>query len=167
MAFSGKPPVSKQDEPKSFANKQLREPREISASQPKQEIDIFDQCKKSLDRCFEEAMNTALQYQQSLAGVQRECVESYRKYFETVISIQEEFARRFGFGIAEEYGKVLSHNPFESMIKAYMTSNQAMLAAINRTKENIMDWNYNSKMFAELNKSIFQPWSYWWKTGRD
>ena len=121
--------------------------------------DIYDTCKQSVEKYFENAESTVPQYAQSLTSIQAECSKTCLNAITSAISLQQEFAKKTGISteLPESVRNVIVDTS-KQIIKTRSVENQIVQAATNSVLQNIKTWNDNASAFADLNRNILQSW---------
>ncbi|PIY88242.1 MAG: hypothetical protein COY74_09240, partial [Nitrosopumilales archaeon CG_4_10_14_0_8_um_filter_34_8] len=98
-------------------------------------------------------------YHQSITNVQQEYMQAYENVVDSTITLQKEYAKKFGVAtnIPQTTLKVMNDTT-EEFVKAASIHNQITLATIDATQQNIKTFNDNAKSFADLNRNILQSW---------
>lgn len=121
--------------------------------------DVFSVCKENVDKIFTGIRQSVPSYHQSITNVQQEYLQAYENVVDSTITLQKEYAQKFGVvaNIPQATLKVMNDTT-EEFVKAASIHNQITLATIDATQQNIKTFNDNAKSFADLNKNILQSW---------
>ena len=131
-----------------------------STAQPKDsQKDIFAVYQQNVDKYFNGIKQSVPRYHQSVTNVQQEYLDACENVFESVVTLQKEYATKAGINtnVPSAALKVIRDST-EEVVKAYDVQNKIALAAIDATQQNIKTFNDNAKSFADLNKNILQSW---------
>lgn len=121
--------------------------------------DVFSVYQESIDKIFTGIRQSVPQYHQSITNVQQEYLQAYENVIDSTITLQKEYAKKFGAttNIPQATLKVMNDTT-EEFVKAASINNQITLATIDATQQNIKTFNDNAKSFADLNRNILQSW---------
>ena len=121
--------------------------------------DVFSVYQESIDKIFTGIRQSVPQYHQSITNVQQEYLQAYENVVDSTITLQKEYAKKFGVAtnIPQATLKVMNDTT-EEFVKAASIHNQITLATIDATQQNIKTFNDNAKSFADLNRNILQSW---------
>lgn len=121
--------------------------------------DVFSIYQESIDKIFTGIRQSVPQYHQSITNVQQEYLQAYENVVDSTITLQKEYAKKFGVAtnIPQATLKVMNDTT-EEFVKAASIHNQITLATIDATQQNIKTFNDNAKSFADLNRNILQSW---------
>lgn len=121
--------------------------------------DVFSVYQESIDKIFTGIRQSVPQYHQSITNVQQEYLQAYENAVDSTITLQKEYAKKFGVAtnIPQATLKVMNDTT-EEFVKAASIHNQITLATIDATQQNIKTFNDNTKSFADLNRNILQSW---------
>jgi spore coat polysaccharide biosynthesis protein SpsF (cytidylyltransferase family) len=121
--------------------------------------DVFSVYQDSIDKIFTGIRQSVPQYHQSITNVQQEYLQAYENVVDSTITLQKEYAKKFGVAtnIPQATLKVMNDTT-EEFVKAASIHNQITLATIDATQQNIKTFNDNAKSFADLNRNILQSW---------
>jgi len=121
--------------------------------------DVFSVYHDSIDKIFTGIRQSVPQYHQSITNVQQEYMQAYENVVDSTITLQKEYAKKFGVAtnIPQTTLKVMNDTT-EEFVKAASIHNQITLATIDATQQNIKTFNDNAKSFADLNRNILQSW---------
>ncbi len=121
--------------------------------------DVFSVYQESIDKIFTGIRHSVPQYHQSITNVQQEYLQAYENVVDSTITLQKEYAKKFGVAtnIPQATLKVMNDTT-EEFVKAASIHNQITLATIDATQQNIKTFNDNAKSFADLNRNILQSW---------
>ena len=121
--------------------------------------DVFSVYHDSIDKIFTGIRQSVPQYHQSITNVQQEYMQAYENVVDSTITLQKEYAKKFGVvtNIPQATLKVMNDTT-EEFVKAASIHNQITLATIDATQQNIKTFNDNAKSFADLNRNILQSW---------
>lgn len=121
--------------------------------------DVFSVYQESIDKIFTGIRQSVPQYHQSITNVQQEYLQAYENVVDSTITLQKEYAKKFGVAtnIPQATLKVMNDTT-EEFVKAASIHNQVTLATIDATQQNIKTFNDNAKSFADLNRNILQSW---------
>jgi len=121
--------------------------------------DVFSVYHDSIDKIFTGIRQSVPQYHQSITNVQQEYLQAYENVVDSTITLQKEYAKKFGVvtNIPQATLKVMNDTT-EEFVKAASIHNQITLATIDATQQNIKTFNDNAKSFADLNRNILQSW---------
>jgi len=121
--------------------------------------DVFSVYQDSIDKIFIGIRQSVPQYHQSITNVQQEYLQAYENVVDSTITLQKEYAKKFGVAtnIPQATLKVMNDTT-EEFVKAASIHNQITLATIDATQQNIKTFNDNAKSFADLNRNILQSW---------
>ncbi|MBS3922429.1 MAG: hypothetical protein KGZ37_04680 [Nitrosarchaeum sp.] len=121
--------------------------------------DVFSVYQESIDKIFTGIRQSVPQYHQSITNVQQEYLQAYENVVDSTITLQKEYAKKFGIAanIPQATLKVMNDTT-EEFVKAASIHNQITLATIDATQQNIKTFNDNAKSFADLNRNILQSW---------
>ena len=121
--------------------------------------DVFSVYQDSIDKIFTGIRQSVPQYHQSITNVQQEYLQAYENVVDSTITLQKEYAKKFGVttNIPQTALKVMNDTT-EEFVKAASIHNQITLATIDATQQNIKTFNDNAKSFADLNRNILQSW---------
>lgn len=149
-------------------SKTTQETREITKSEPTTSTNQRSANLHAVTSFFDEMEKSVSQYRQSMEDYQQECVRSYRKNFESIVSSQKKFSEKSGtiFAIPKASEKIIS-DMLDSFSKAYFTQRQTSVAMFRAATQGLKALNDNVKSFSELNQSIIQAWVPNWSTKKD
>jgi thiol-disulfide isomerase/thioredoxin len=120
---------------------------------------IFDVYKQNVEKYFESIESTVPQYIQSLTGIEEEWCKTCRNAATSVISLQQEFAKKTGINIdVPEAARNAIIDTNKQIIKARSVQSQIAQTASNAIQQNIKTWNDNASAFTDLNRNILQSW---------
>lgn len=121
--------------------------------------DVFSVCQESIDKIFTGIRQSVPQYHQSITNVQQEYLQAYENVVDSTITLQKEYAKKFGVAtnIPQATLKVMNDTT-EEFVKAASIHNKITLTTIDATQQNIKTFNDNAKSFADLNRDILQSW---------
>jgi len=121
--------------------------------------DIYDTYKQNVEKYFENAESTVPQYFQSLTSIQVECYKACNNAIASVISLQQEFAKKTGTSteLPESVKKGIVDTG-KQINKVKSVQNQIVQATTNSVLQNIKTWNDNASAFTDLNRNILQSW---------
>ncbi|MEC4848533.1 MAG: hypothetical protein RI100_05020 [Nitrosarchaeum sp.] len=121
--------------------------------------DVFSVYQEGIDKIFTGIRHSVPQYHQSITNVQQEYLQAYENVVDSTITLQKEYAKKFGVAtnIPQATLKVMNDTT-EEFVKAASIHNQITLATIDATQQNIKTFNDNAKSFADLNRNILQSW---------
>ncbi len=121
--------------------------------------DVFSVYQESIDKIFTGIRHSVPQYHQSITNVQQEYLQAYENVVDSTITLQKEYAKKFGVAtnIPQATLKVMNDTT-EEFVKAASIHNQITLATIDAAQQNIKTFNDNAKSFADLNRNILQSW---------
>ncbi|MCV0411741.1 hypothetical protein [Nitrosarchaeum sp.] len=121
--------------------------------------DIFSVYQENIDKIFTGIRQSVPQYHQSITNVQQEYLQAYENVVDSTITLQKEYAKKFGVAtnIPQATLKVMNDTA-EEIVKVASIHNQITLATIDSTQQNIKTFNDNAKSFADLNRNILQSW---------
>ena len=121
--------------------------------------DVFSVYQESIDKIFTGIRQSVPQYHQSITNVQQEYLQAYENVVDSTITLQKEYAKKFGVAtnIPQATLKVMNDTT-EEIVKVASIHNQITLATIDSTQQNIKTFNDNAKSFADLNRNILQSW---------
>ncbi len=121
--------------------------------------DVFSVYQEGIDKIFTGIRHSVPQYHQSITNVQQEYLQAYENVVDSTITLQKEYAKKFGVAtnIPQATLKVMNDTT-EEFVKAASINNQITLATIDATQQNIKTFNDNAKSFADLNRNILQSW---------
>jgi len=136
-------------------SKIAQEPKEFNTESK----EVHSTYKRSVDRFFDEVEKSIPQYHQSITSLQRSYIVAWKKALETAISMNQEFATKFGMstGVTPAMTK-MANATTEEIINAQAVQNKAMLAAIDATQQWINTFNENSKLLNGLDQGMMQYW---------
>jgi len=119
--------------------------------------DVFSVYQENIDKIFTGIRQSVPQYHQSITNVQQEYLHAYENVVDSTITLQKEYAKKFGVAtnIPQATLKVINDTT-EEFVKAASIHNQITLATIDATQQNIKTFNDNAKSFADLNRNILQ-----------
>ena len=121
--------------------------------------DVFSVYQENIDKIFTGIRQSVPQYHQSITNVQQEYLQAYENVVDSTITLQKEYAKKFGVAtnIPQATLKVMNDTT-EEIVKVASIHNQITLATIDSTQQNIKTFNDNAKSFADLNRNILQSW---------
>ena len=121
--------------------------------------DVFSVYQENIDKIFTGIRQSVPQYHQSITNVQQEYLHAYENVVDSTITLQKEYAKKFGVApnIPQATLKVMNDTT-EEIVKVTSIQNQITLATIDSTQQNIKTFNDNAKSFADLNRNILQSW---------
>jgi hypothetical protein len=121
--------------------------------------DVFSVYQENIDKIFTGIRQSVPQYHQSITNVQQEYLQAYENVVDSTITLQKEYAKKFGVAtnIPQATLKVMNDTA-EEIVKVASIHNQITLATIDSTQQNIKTFNDNAKSFADLNRNILQSW---------
>ncbi len=121
--------------------------------------DVFSVYQENIDKIFTGIRQSVPQYHQSITNVQQEYLQAYENVVDSTITLQKEYAKKFGIAtnIPQATLKVMNDTT-EEIVKVASIHNQITLATIDSTQQNIKTFNDNAKSFADLNRNILQSW---------
>jgi len=119
--------------------------------------DVFTVCKQNVAKFFSEVEKSTPRYQQSVAKLQRDYVESWKNVINSAITLEQEYANKAGLNtdLPEATLKTI-RDITEQAIKAYETQNKIASGTAEGTTEAFNAFNENTKSFASLNKNIME-----------
>ncbi|MBS3926649.1 MAG: hypothetical protein KGZ34_08175 [Nitrosarchaeum sp.] len=121
--------------------------------------DVFSVYQESIDKIFTGIRQSVPQYHQSITNVQQEYLQAYENVVDSTITLQKEYAKKFGVATNIPQATLKAMNDTtEEFVKATSIQNQITLATIDATQQNIKTFNDNAKSFADLNRNILQSW---------
>ena len=124
-----------------------------------QSSDVFAMYKQNVQKYFENVSKLTPQYFQSVTELQNECVKTCQKTINTVVSIQQEFAKKSGINTEiPDSAKTAIIDTNKQIVQASTVNNQLVKTTIDATVQNFKTFNENVNAFAELNKNIVQSW---------
>jgi hypothetical protein len=119
--------------------------------------DVFSVYQESINKIFTDIRQSVPQYHQSFTNVQQEYLQAYETVVDSTITLQKEYAEKFGVAtnIPQVTLKVMNDTTKE-FVKAASIHNQITLTTIDVAQQNIKTFNDNAKSFADLNRNIIQ-----------
>ena len=124
-----------------------------------QSNDVFTIYKQNVQKCFESVTKNTPQYFQATTHFQEECMKAAQKSFDAAITMQQEFAQKYGLSTdIPSAAKTVIVDSSKQIIQASMIQNQIVKTVIDATTQNIKSFNDNVEAFADLNKNIVQSW---------
>jgi len=120
---------------------------------------LFSTYQENMDKIFNGIKQSVPQYHQSITNVQQEYLQAYENVVDSTITLQKEYAKKFGVAtnIPQATLKVMNDTA-EEIVKVASIHNQITLATIDSTQQNIKTFNDNAKSFADLNRNILKSW---------
>ncbi len=120
---------------------------------------VFSVCQDSINKIFTDIRQSIPQYHQSFTNVQQEYLQAYETVVDSTITLQKEYAEKFGVAtnISQATLKVMNDTTKE-FVKAASIHNQMTLTTIDVAQQNIKTFNDNAKSFADLNRNIIQSY---------
>ena len=117
--------------------------------------DVFTVCKQNVEEFFSEIKKLTPLYQQSIATLQQDYVESWKNVINSAIALEQEYANKAGLNtnVPEATLKMI-RDITEQAIKAYEDQNKIALDATKETTKVFNVFNENTKSFASLNRNI-------------
>jgi cell division septum initiation protein DivIVA len=130
--------------------------------------EIFAVYRQNVDKFFDDIEKSLPQYLQSITNLQQEYTEAWKNAFNSVISIQQEYATKTGLNtnVPAAFIKVINDGT-EEIIKARSVQTKIALASIDVARQNVKSLNDNAKAFAELNQNMLQSWISAWTPSRN
>ena len=100
--------------------------------------DVFSVYQENIDKIFTGIRQSVPQYHQSITNVQQEYLQAYENVVDSTITLQKEYAKKFGVAtnIPQATLKVMNDTT-EEFVKAASIHNQVTLATIDATQQNI------------------------------
>ena len=124
-----------------------------------QSSDAYTMYKQNVQKYFENITKQIPQYFQSVTHLQDECVKTCEKTINATVSLQQEFAKKYGMNTdMPDSAKTAIVDTNKQIVQASTINNQLVKTTIDATVQNIKTFNDNVNAFADLNKNIIQSW---------
>jgi len=117
--------------------------------------DVFTVCKQNVEKFFSEVKKSTPRYQLTVAALQQDYFEAWKKVINSAIALEQEYAIKAGLNtnVPEATLKIISDFT-EQAIKAYENQNEISLDATEETTKAFNAFNENTKSFALLTNNI-------------
>jgi len=121
--------------------------------------DNFAIYQQSIDKYSTQVEQAVSRYFQALADLQGEYIHAWRNVTKANLSLQNEFATKFGFdtNIPEASQKII-RNMTDEFLKTRSVRDQIVIATIEAAKKNVKTFSDNANAFTDLNSDIMQSW---------
>ena len=124
-----------------------------------QSSDAYTLYKQNIQKYFENITKQTPQYFQSITHLQDECMKTCEKTINVTVSMQQEFAKKFGMKInIPDSAKTAIIDTNKQLVQVSTINNQLLKTTIDATVQNIKTFNDNVNAFADLNKNVIQSW---------
>jgi len=119
--------------------------------------DIFTECKKNIEKFFNEINKSSPVYHQVATDIQRSYLDAWKNVINSSIALQQEFATKTGLNInmPEEATKAIQ-NITDQAITSYQSQNKFAMDSAETSKKIFDAFSGNTKTFASLNKNMME-----------
>lgn len=137
----------------------------MSTKTPRQERDSFEVYQESVANVLNQASKLQQSYTQAVTGLQNDVFQAYRKAADSALAVQKEFAN--AFGVQARIPAVANATEItDGFIKTSEVNSNAVVAAIDATRQNIKTISNTLDAFAKINQNLINTWENYFTPSR-